>query len=573
MKIFLISILSLVLGILIYFKNFNSLLFLLRFLWLFLFLNLILSPVFYLNLKQKRENLVIFDKRPSMNYGNKIEEGEKFLKNIKGDYKIFFLKDEDELLQKIKTENIYEILLISDGNFSESFKKFIEEIGVPVNVYNFPQIGIPEEINVQFPSYVFEKEEFLIEIFLNSKKNSKGRIEINGEGINIKKEIDIKEGENKFNFKISFKNEGRKKISMSILKNGERIKKEFEVNVLKKGVDVVIICEKPMPILKILREFIKKRITENINIFVRVSPDRIVKINEKIEKGEIPPQTDFLIVLSPNLMKDYKKILNSKRIFYFYEGIESQEIKGKNILKGENFGIEIHVPLKIFPKKIYGNKILLIESDSKEFEAAIQSDKETHVLIANFFEILFPYEEKLRDTILNQIFKTGELKNPEISYFEIKGSLKEDEEFLIKCFLFTPLLKPSFDSDVRIRINDKNYPMVYEGKGAYASPPLRMKKGKYDFDINIKRDNFEKKIYGNFEIFEREIIQGIDRECLLSIARKTGGNEIKNGFEFKEKKYFEKKYEFDLRKNMLSYIFITLIFLIEIFFRKKEGYL
>ncbi|MEO0287335.1 MAG: hypothetical protein ABIM41_03395, partial [candidate division WOR-3 bacterium] len=387
MKIFLISILSLVLGILIYFKNFNSLLFLLRFLWLFLFLNLILSPVFYLNLKQKRENLVIFDKRPSMNYGNKIEEGEKFLKNIKGDYKIFFLKDEDELLQKIKTENIYEILLISDGNFSESFKKFIEEIGVPVNVYTFPQIGIPEEINVQFPSYVFEKEEFLIEIFLNSKKNSKGKIEINGEGININKEIDIKEGENKFNFKISFKNEGRKKISMSILKNGERIKKEFEVNVLKKGVDVVIICEKPMPILKILREFIKKRITENINIFVRVSPDRIVKINEKIEKGEIPPQTDFLIVLSPNLMKDYKKILNSKRIFYFYEGIESQEIKGKNILKGENFGIEIHAPLKIFSKKIYGNKILLIESDSKEFEAAIQSDKETHVLIANFFEI------------------------------------------------------------------------------------------------------------------------------------------------------------------------------------------
>ncbi len=573
MKIFLILILSLISGILIYFKNFKFFLFLLRSFWLFLFLNLIFNPRFYLNLKQKGENLVIFDKGPSMNYGNKIKEGEKFLKNIKGDYKLFFLEDEDEFIKKVKAENISEILLISDGNLSERIKKFLEEMNVPVNVYTFPEIGIPEEIRVESKSYVFENEEFLIEIFLNSEKNSKGKIEISGEGINIEKEIEIKEGENKVNFKISFKNEGKKKIYVSILKNGERIKKEFEVNVLKKGVDVLIICEKVTPILKILREFIKKRITENINVFVRVSADKIVKINEKIEKGEIPQETDFLLLVSPDLLKDYDKISNSKRIFYFYEGFESEELKGENILKGENFEIEIDRPLKVFLKKIYGKKILSIESNSKEFEVVSQSGKETHVFITNLFEILFPLDENTRDTILNQIFKTGEFKNPEISYFEIKGNLIEDEDFFIKCFLFTPLLKPSFDSDVKIKIKDKYYPMVYEGKGVYLSPKLRMKKGKYDFEINIKREDFEKRISGNFEVSEKKTLYSIDREYLSLLARKTNGDEIRNEFSFKQKRYFEKKYELDLRKNILSYIFITLFFLVEIFFRKKEGYL
>ncbi|MEO0276014.1 MAG: hypothetical protein ABIM60_04475 [candidate division WOR-3 bacterium] len=508
-----------------------------------------------------------------MNYRNKIKEGEKFLKNIKGNYKIFFLKDEEEFLKEIKTKKISEILLISDGNFSEKIKKIFEEIGTPVNVYTFPEIEIGEEMNVKLPTYVFENEEFLIEVFFNSEKNFKGEVELNTEEINIHKEINIKKGENRFNFKISFKKEGRKKISISILKNGERIKKEFEVNVLKKSPHIVMICEKPLPILKILREFIRKRIAENIDIFVKISPDRIVKINEKIEKGEIPSESDFLIVISPILIKDYNKILNSKRIFYFYEGIESNEIKGKNILKGKNFEIEIYEPLKILSKKVEGEKILLIESDSKEFEAVIQNDKETHVLITNLFEILFPLNENIRDTILNQIFKTGELKNPEISYFEIKGNLREDEDFLIKCFLFTPLLKPSFDSKVRLKIKDKNYPMIYEGKGIYTSPPIRMEKGKYDFEINIKRGDFEKRIYGNFEILEKDVFQSIDREYLSFLARKTGGEEVRDSFKFKEKRYFEKKYEFDLRKNMLSYIFITLIFLTEIFFRKKEGYL
>jgi hypothetical protein len=117
------------------------------------------------------------------------------------------------------------------------------------------------------------------------------------------------------------------------------------------------------------------------------------------------------------------------------------------------------------------------------------------------------------------------------------------------------------------------YPMIYEGNGIYSSPGIILKRGDYNFEIIVKRGEFENKINGNLKVFEKEIKEGIDREYLSYLAKKTGGKEVKREFEFKGKKFFEEKYKFDLRKTLLSYIFITLFFGIEIFFRKKKGYL
>ena len=575
MKIFFILIFGTILSFITYFKNFNLLLFFLRTIWISSFLILIFNPFYEISFKKMGENIILFDKSFNMNYGKKIEEGENFIKKIKGNYKIIEFKDDEEekIINFLKNKNFSEILLISDGNFSEKIKNFLENINTPINVYTFPDLDIKKKLKVNLPKFVSKNEEFLIEIYFDSTQKGKGEIEIKTDERSLKKEIEIEKGENYFDFKFSFKKEGKKNIKVCILKNGEREEKEFEIMVFKKSPEILIICEKPLPVLKILRDFIKRKIREDIEIFVKVSEDKILKINEKVEKENLPEKTDWLIIVSPVLTKDYKKLISSKKIFYFYEGMESEEIKGKGILEGKNFMIEISENLKLFSKKIKGKEKIIFKGDSKEIPVVLENDRETHVIFTNLFEILFKSEKEIIDTILSEIFKEGELKNPEIFNLILPENIVEDKEFYIKCLLLTPLLKPCFDANLNLKIDKKMYPMIYEGNGIYSSPGIILKRGDYNFEIIVKRREFENKINGNLKVFEKEIKEGVDREYLSYLAKKTGGKEVKREFEFKGKKFFEKKYGFDLRKTLLSYIFITLFFGIEIFFRKKKGYL
>jgi len=575
LKIFFIFLFGAILSFITYFKNFNFFLFFLRTIWLFSFLILIFNPIYEISFKKRGENILLFDKSFNMNYGKKLEEGENFIKKVKGDYKIIEFKDneEEKIINFLKDKNLSEILLISDGNFDEKIKNFLENLNVPINVYIFPNLKVKGKLKVNLPKLVSKNEEFLIEIYFDANYKGKGEIEIKTDERNFKKEIEIKEGENYFNFKFSFEKEGKKNIKVSILKNGEREEKEFEIMVFKKSPEILIICEKPLPVLKILRDFIKRRIREDIEIFVRVSEDKILKINEKVKKGNLPEKSDWVIIVSPILTKDYKKLISSKKIFYFYEGMESEEIKGKGSIKGKNFMIEISENLKIFPKKIKGKEKIIFKEDSKEIPLVLEDDKETYIVLTNLFEILFKSPKEIMDTILSEIFKEGELKNPEIFNLILPHDIVEDKEFHIKCLLLTPLLKPCFDANLNLKIDKKMYPMIYEGNGIYSSPPIVLKRGDYNFEINIKREEFENKINGNLKVFEKEIKEDIDREYLSYLAKKTNGKEIEKEFEFKEKKFFEKKYKFDLRKIILSYILITLFFGIEIFFRKKKGYL
>jgi len=542
---------------------------------MFSFLILIFNPIYEITFKKKGENIVLFDKSFNMNYGKKIEEGENFIKKIKGNYKIVEFKDneEEKIINFLKDKDLSEILIISDGNFSEKIKNFLENLNTPINFYTFPNLEIKKKLKVNIPKFVSKNEEFLIEIYFDAVKKGKGEIEIKTDERNFKKEVEVKEGENYFNFKFSFKKEGKKNIKVSILKNGEREEREFEIMVFKKIPEILIICEKPLPILKILRDFIKRKIREDIEIFVRAFEDKILKINEKVERGNLPEKTDWLIIISPILTKDYKKLIPSKKIFYFYEGMEGEEIKGKGSIKGKNFMIEIFENLKVFSKKIRGKEKIVFIEDSKEIPLVLENDIETHIILTNLFEILFKSPKEIGDTILREIFKEGELKNPEIFDLILPHNILEDKEFYIKCLLLTPLLKPCFDANLNLKIDKKIYPMIYEGNGIYSSPPIILKRGDYDLEIVIKRKEFENKIKENIKVFEKEIKEEIDREYLSYLAKKTGGKEIEREFEFKEKKFFEKKYKFDLRKMILSYILITLFFGIEIFFRKKKGYL
>lgn len=518
---------------------------------------------------------MIFDKTKSMEVGEKISEGEKFLKNVRGKYKTIYLRDEneEEVIKRIKENKISRILLISDGYLSRKIKDFLENSGIPVDVFTFPRKKFEENFKVNIPSFVREREEFLIKISFFSQKKEEGELEIKTGNFQKRQKLLLEEGMNHFNFKHIFEKRGKEKILISF-KTGEGIiEREYEIQVVEERPRIVIISEKPLPLIKLIRDFIKKNVKEDMEIFVKISKDVIKKINKTVERATLPEETDWLIVISPDLLKNYEKTISASKIFYFYEDLPYEKLNGKGILKGENFLIELpSTQFKISIKREEGEKLMELLIQDKSFPLIIEKGKQTHFLLTNLFEILFSLDEKIRDSILKYIFKITELKNPEIIFYEIPEKTKENEEFRIKSFVLTPLLKPAFDSEVFLKIKNQISPMIYEGEGIF-STYLKLPSGEYEFEIIAKRGDFSKSIKGTLKINSSEIEKGVDFEYLSFLARKNGGREISNEYFFPQVHRYTRKYHLDLRKNLLSYILIALLFSIEIFLRKREGLL
>ncbi len=576
MKVFILLLFSCGLSFLTYSKNFKLSLFSIRSSWIFLLLNIIFHPVFNINVKENYKNIIIFDRTTSMNQKEKFSEARNFLNKIRGKNEIIYLdeKNIDNIIYKIKNKKISEILLLSDGYFPDIFGKFLENLKIPINVFMFPQVEASENIQIKVPSFVEEKNEFLIEINIFSKDSSGAEINIKGDGIDIKKNIEIKKGNNYFNQKFFFEKAGTKKIHIYLLKGNKGVNREYKINVLRKRPEVVIFCQRPSPLLKIIKNFLKENVQEDIKVFVELSKDRIMQINKFVRELEIPEKSDWFIVISPDFSKDYTKITYADKFFYFYEDTPSEKITGKGIIEGKNLSIELPVTeFRIVPGKIKGKEILNIKSGSKFFPIVVNKRNETHILLGNLFEILLPVDESLKNKVFDYIFKTSELENPAIIYYEIPERLEEKKDFFIKAFVLTPSLKPAYNSQVLLKINNKNYPMIYQGKGTFLSPPIEIDAGKHEFEIIAQKDEFLKISKDYLEVLPIEAEEGVDREYLSFLAKKTGGEEVYKNYTFKKALSYTKKYPFNLRKNLLSYILIALIFSFEIFLRKREGFL
>jgi hypothetical protein len=293
-----------------------------------------------------------------------------------------------------------------------------------------------------------------------------------------------------------------------------------------------------------------------------------------VKNREIPERAEWLIVISPDFSKNYAELIHADKFFYFYEDRPSEKLTGKARVEDKNLSVELPVTeLRIVPVRIKGKETLIIKSGNKSFPIIVNKDNSTYVLLGNLFEILSAVDESLKNKILDYIFKTSELENPAIIYYEIPERPEEKKDFYIKAFVFTPVLKPAYNSKVLLKFNKNFYPMIYQGKGIFLSPPLRMDPGRYEFEIIAQKDRFSKTLKDSLEVLTPEAKEGIDREYLSFLTRKTGGKKVRSSYEFRETSYYSRKYSFDLRKNLLSYILIALIFSFEIFLRKREGFL
>lgn len=527
-------------------------------------------------MKENYKNIVILDRTTSMKQKGKINEARNFLNNIKGKYEILYLdvKNTDNIIREIKKQKISEILLLSDGYFPDRFREFLENLKIPINVFTFPGVEMAENVEIQIPSFVKQKDEFLIAIKIFSKDSADAEVNIKGNGIDIKKTINIKKGINYFNQRLFFERAGTQKIRVSFLKGNKRVSREYKINVLKKRPEVVVFCQKPLPLLKILKKFLKENIREDIKIFVELSRGKIKQINGFVKEAEIPGRAEWLIVISPDFSKNYTELIHADKFFYFYEDRPSEKLTGKGIIEGKNLSIELPVTeLRIVPGKIKGKEILNIKSGNKSFPMVVNKGAGTYILTGNLFEILSAVDESLKDKLLDYIFKTSELENPAIIYYEISERPEEKKDFYVKAFVFTPALKPAYNSKVLLKFNKNTYPMIYQGRGIFLSPPLRTNAGKYKFEIIAQKHEFSKTLKDSLEVLPSEAKESIDREYLSFLARKTGGEEVHSSYEFRKTGYYGKKYSFDLRKSLLSYILIALIFSFEIFLRKREGFL